>query len=147
MEQEKYIYIICILCWYNCLYHVQVQLFVSCPVSCVINITMRRIASSSDALTKLTRHNTNNCTHTFIHIIRLSSIFIWQKMVILLGFINIFTFSINNILRFKIVLYFTDVMPQHLFKCFIHQSLSLSEYTTVDLRFKWGGNFGLRCNF
>ena len=68
---------------------VLVQLFVSCQASCVNNITTRNIASSSDAVYTLTRHDTNTCTNTFINTMHLSNIFMWQKMVILLVFTNI----------------------------------------------------------
>jgi hypothetical protein len=37
----------------------------------------------------MTQHDTNRCTNTFMHIIRLSNIFIGQKMVILLYILNI----------------------------------------------------------
>ena len=39
--------------------------------------------------TKLSRYGTNNCTNTFMHIIRLSNIFLGQKRIILLDFIII----------------------------------------------------------
>ena len=45
---------------------VLVQLFVSCGVSTVNNSTARRIASSSDAVTELTKQDTNHCTNTFM---------------------------------------------------------------------------------
>jgi len=56
--------------------------------SCLNSITTRQIESSSDVV--YTRHDTNNCTNTFMHTIHLSNIFIWQKMVMLLDFIIIF---------------------------------------------------------
>jgi hypothetical protein len=46
-------------------------------------------------LTQLTRYDTNNCTNAFMYIIRLSNIFLPQKIVILLAFIVIFTFLTN----------------------------------------------------
>jgi len=37
-----------------------------CRVSYVNNMTTRRIASSSDAVTQLTKQDTNKCTNTFM---------------------------------------------------------------------------------
>ena len=52
-----------IVCWYNCLYHVE-------------SVTIRHIVMQ---FTKLSRHDTNNCINTFMNIIRLSDIFILNK--------------------------------------------------------------------
>jgi hypothetical protein len=60
--------------------------------------------------TQLTRHDTNDCTNTFMHMICLSNIFIGQKRVIHY-YINLF--FTNNSLTFKIVLYVTDFVTSY----------------------------------
>ena len=67
---------------------VLVQLFEQCRVSCVNQITMRQCQVMM-WFTKLSRYGANNCTNTFMHIIRLSNIFLWQKRIILLDFVII----------------------------------------------------------
>lgn len=76
---------------------VSVQLFLSCRVSCVKNINMRHMSSSSDAI-----YTTEDMLQIIVatHVL---VIFMGPKKVKLLAFIA--AFLANDILNFKIVLY------------------------------------------
>ena len=142
---------------------------VSCGASCVNNITMRCIALSSNTV-YTTDETWYGCTYTFMHILLLSNIFIGKEIAILIGFINIqwnlykpshqgtqvsdctsatvLTFWINNILKFKIVLYDIDSATSH---HNIYSNVSFINHwqcpnTPLLFYVFVGRNFGLKCN-
>ena len=51
------------------------------------------VSTTTTTLTQMTRHDTNNCNNTFIHIIGLHNIITEQKRAMLLDFIIIFIFT------------------------------------------------------